>query len=311
MSTDAENCPACKAGKLCLRHGAGVYLSGPGGHRRAPSGDDPTSDAADGPTAALASPEGPLDPDQVKCPRCYAEAGKPCRTPAGSRAQKLHAARRLATRPDDEQTPKRSPHGHSFTSEQATEAAKKAAQSRRRRKSELEAEAERLRVELEREKLEQEAARLARDASRYADQRAKLKARVLDVAVVAFEATHEALTHQRVIKMDADGRPVMIPKEVTEIDRDGNIETKIVDVPDVRGYATAKDAASLMAAAAAALDKVRLEEDKPTGIHRNESRELDPLSAKLADELGHEGVEKLIATARMLDGMPDPEGPAT
>lgn len=302
MSTDAENCPACQAGKLCLRHVEGVYLSGPDGLQKAPSGDDPTSDAGDGPTAALASPEGPLDPDQVKCPRCFSEPGDPCRTPTGARAQKLHAARKRATRPDAEQTPV---HGRAFTSEQASEAAKISQQNRRRRRAELEAQAEEMRVQLEREKLEREAVRLARDAARYADQRAKLKALVLDTAVVAFEAAHESLTHQRRVMTDGEGRVVKVTKEVLMLDEDGNTKREMVEVPDERGYATAKDAASLMAAAAASLDKVRLEEDKPTGIHRNQT--VDASDTALAEQLGTEGVEKLIAAARLLD--PPTEGP--
>jgi hypothetical protein len=104
--------------------------------------------------------------------------------------------------------------------------------------------------------------------------------------------------------LDSEGKPVTLPKEVKTIDDMGNEMTEIVEVPDVRGYATAKDAQALMTAAALALDKVRLEEDKPTGIHRNES--ADPSYSKLADELGTEGVEKLIATARLLN--PPTEG---
>jgi hypothetical protein len=291
MGTDAENCPACQAGKLCLKHGEGVYLSGPDGHTKASGTEADSSDLG-----------AVLDPDQIKCRRCFAAPGKPCVTPTGARAQVIHKVRKRDARPDEPQTP--SPHGRGFTSEQASAAAKSAAQSRRRRKAETEARAEEIRVQLEREKLEAEATRLARDASRYADQRAKLKALVLDVAVAAFDATHEALTHQRRIVMDDEGRPIKVTKEIIMLDEDGNGVRELVEVPDERGYATAKDAASLMAAAAASLDKVRLEEDKPTGIHRNQT--VDATDAALAEQLGKEGVDRLIEAARLLD--PPPNG---
>lgn len=309
MGTDAENCPQCKAGKLCLKHGSGIHHIGPDGVTKY----DPAGIGTGSPEGPTGKPEGvesdgqgdplsrlgetaALDPDQVKCPRCLAQPGKPCQTRMGRRAQTIHAARKNATRPDHEQTPKPGAKGRRFTSEEASAAAKKAAQSRRRRTSELEALAEQRRVELERQALEDEADRLARDASRYARQRAALKARVLDVATAAFDAAHEALTHIRRTVVDDEGRIVTVVKEITVVDqRTGEKGLEQIEVPDVRGYASPKDAQALMLAAGTSLDKLRLEEDKPTGIHRNERGDGD-----LVEKLGTEGVEKLLAAAKTL-----------
>lgn len=244
-----------------------------------------------------------LDPDEVTCPRCGAAPGDVCRKPTGDRAPTIHAARRReATR--DPANPTKHQRGtrrggsktgggsdaSRFDTDRARKAQQKAAQSRRRRRAELDAQRERAREQAEADAIREEAERLAADAARYARDRERLRRKVLDTAIDAYDTAHKAIGGVQRVELDDEGRAVQVP---VEYDTPGG-DRRVKLVPDVRGAYTADNALKLVQAAGLALDKLRLEEGQPTG-HTHHTGGAPTES--VADQLGREGVAELIGFA--------------
>lgn len=225
----------------------------------------------------------PLDPDQVRCRRCGQEPGSPCRQPNNAVAREIHVVRRRDAvnggPPPPVAKPKRRPGKSNLTPAARAKGNKASAQARRRRAAELAAEVEAARVEAAREAIEREAAKLAEDASRYARDRAVLRRHVLDGAARSYERLLESLRDVRRVQLDDDGRVVTEPIEHWKGDRLIRVET-----PIVRGGWEPADVERIAKVAAAALNSLRLEEGKPTGIERVEGPESDLQSLDL-DEL--------------------------
>lgn len=248
------------------------------------------------------SDDRPLDPDEVRCPKCGADPGDVCRQPNGDRARTIHVLRRRAVDdPPPAARPAKTPHrtrdkppdSSTFTSETASAAARKSAQERRRRRAEAAAQVEAKREAAEREAIELEAERLARDAVQYDRDRAILRRHTLDAASKAYERLLEGLDGLQVVKLDEDGRPISRPVET--VDRNGRQVVR--NLPDVRGAYSSDTVERLAKIAASTLVSLRLEEDKPTGITRQTG------DTGAADKLGEAGVAELIAWAS--ENLPD------
>ncbi len=249
----------------------------------------------------------PLDPDLVRCPKatCPAGPGEVCRTPSGKKAARIHPERRrLAaaggverSRANVEQTSGKSKPVPA-TKASRSKGGKAASQARRRRRAEIEAQAEQLRVEEERRVAAEHAEQLAQDALRYTRDRATLKRHVLDSALKAHERLVESLVHLHApAGYDEEGRPRTKPVELFTTER--GVRKRVVDAdgtpavreePDVVGYWSVQQVESLAKAAGAALNSLRLEEGKATGITAETSG--------AAANLGDEGVAKLIEYAQ-------------
>lgn len=241
----------------------------------------------------------PLDPDEVTCPTCGQPPAKVCRQPNGKPARAIHVTRRRAAERGEievpDATPTQTPRprktkngGKPFDSTAASAAAKKSAQARRRRSAEVAAETERLRAEAEARALTAEAEKLADDAVRYAKDRAILRRHTLDAALKSATRLIEGLDGIQLVRLDDDGRPIMVAEEYE--DREGR--TKQRQVPDIRGAWSAANVERLAKVAASALNSLRLEEGKPTGITS------DTAASGAADALGEQGVAELIAWAQ-------------
>ena len=228
----------------------------------------------------------PLDPDLAYCTRCKAEPGDVCRTPRGEQAASIHAERRRRAaagldRVDRPRTGVTPP-----PADARSKGGKATAQARRRRKAELAAETEQRRADLERAALEREADALAADAARYANDRAKLRRKVLDGASIAYDRLIESLEGLERVKVDDEGKPYTRAEEYE--DRDGR--TRQREVPDVRGAYSAATAERIAKVAASALVSLRLEEGKPTGI-------TELATGQASEVLGAAGVDELLAWA--------------
>lgn len=240
----------------------------------------------------MSSPGDRLDPDEVQCPTCGMAPGAVCRQPSGRRARAIHRTRRRAADRGEITVPRATdtrhpPKGGTFNSETATRAAKASAQARRRRSAEVAAQVEQRRADAEAAALEAEAEKLAADATRYARDRANLTRKVLDAAVKSTERLIESLDGMERSELDDDGRVVC-----TAVERpDRNGVPRQVEIPDVRGWATADTIERLARSAAATLNSLRLEEGKPTGINRDEG------SGRTSEVLGETGVGELLTWA--------------
>lgn len=242
----------------------------------------------------------PLDPDEIACPRCHAQPGEVCRDPRGRKAKRLHTARRAAAAG----TPPLDPNANTgqFDADRARAAGSaggsKSAESKRRR-------AERIREEREARELaalSERAAELANDAARYDRQRSELRDRVFRVAAKAWQRAEQALDGLQVTKLDEDGRPALI---VRELETDGG-ERVLRRMLDKRGAFTPADVKAIMTAAAIALDKLRLEEGKPTSrIGMTE----EPDRGDPVEELGSERLAGLLDRARNVVDTYRPEHP--
>lgn len=235
-----------------------------------------------------------VGPDEIKCRKCGADEGDVCRQPNGKVAASIHVVRRRdaerANRTPSE--PRPSP----GTSEGRSRGGKRAAQERRRRKSELAAQVEAKRVAAENAAIENEAERLAADAARYATDRNLLRRATLENALASAGALGECLRDLRRLELDAEGFPKTQGVEV--FDRktglpvfDPSGERVIEQVPIVKGYTTPQNVETLSKAAAQQLVSVRLEEGKPTGIHEHLG---DGGASKI---LGDAGVRELLEFA--------------
>jgi hypothetical protein len=260
----------------------------------------------------------PLDPDEVRCRKCGSNPGEVCRYPNGDRARAVHAIRRRdaanggtpAQPENDPQRPtiddlpakirEKAAGSSTFTSESASAAAKRSAQERRRRRAEAAAQVEAKREQAQREALEQEAEALARDAVRYDRDRALLKRQTLDAAGKAYTRLIDGLEHLRRPRgFDADGKPetdtietyrIKEGKRERVLEADGTPATH-EEVAIVGAY-DAGTLERLAKIAASTLISLRLEEDKPTGITRDDGRET------AADVLGAAGVDELLSWAK-------------
>lgn len=211
----------------------------------------------------------PLDPDEVDCPRCEAPAGAVCVTPGGAKSRTVHVERRrLAARggtpPSPPRHERRSTRKPTPPSDEARSRGGKAtAQARRRRKAELAAKVEAAREKAEADALEAEAVRLAEDAARYDRDRAIVKRQTLDAAHKIGERLLDAVDHvARPAGYDEQGVPRTKPVEFT--DKDGNVHVE--EVLDRVGYWSVGQIVDLGKAASVALNALRLEEGKATGI---------------------------------------------
>lgn len=238
-----------------------------------------------------AVPELPPDPDEIACPRCGAEPGAVCREPNGRKAKRLHAARRIASGAldPDAVTP----------AEIGRKGGKASGETRKQRRDRLRAE----RDALVADRLSEEAAALANDAARYDRSRAELRQTVFRVASKAYAAAECAIDGLQTVRLDDEGRPAMIPRETVTYDSEGTETRKIVEVPDVRGIYTAAQVHRLVSSAALALEKLRLEEGKPTaGVHHTGTVGVD---AQAVEDLGPEALHAMLERARgVLPGEP-------
>lgn len=259
----------------------------------------------------------PLDPDEVKCPRCKSAPSVPCVTAAGAKSRTVHMERRrlAATGKREQPRAKRSTTGSRKspgTPEGRSKGAKAANQARARRRAEAAALAEQMREEAEAEALAREAQSLAEDAVKYDKDRAVVRRQTLTAAQLAGERLVEGLTHMnRPRSFDENGMPstrteevyrTVKGKRVRETDADGTPTTR--EVPDNVGWYTVDKLEALAKVAAATLNAVRLEEGKPTGILRNQGDTgRDP-----AEVLGAAGIRELAAFA--VENLVDDEGGA-
>ena len=233
------------------------------------------------------TPADRLDPDQVPCPRCGMGPGQVCRQPDGNRARAIHAARRRAADAPPANPTQTRHGGKRFDSASASAAARRSAQERRRRAAENAAAVEAARAQAEADALEAEAQQLAADATRYARDRAILRRKVLDAAQLATTRLVESLEGLERAQVDDDGRVVR-----TAVERpDRNGVPRQIEVPDMRGWASADTVERLARSASLTLNSLRLEEGKPTGIERHEG------TGGTAATLGEAGVSELIAWA--------------
>lgn len=239
---------------------------------------------------------GPLDPDEVVCPKCGSLPMEVCRRPSGDKAPTIHLARRRAaaageiTPADPVQPPQRKKRrkpetSSTFDSDTASKAAKASAQARRRRAQEAAAAREAARERAEREAIEAEAVKLAEDAVRWEADRALVRRQVLDTTRKAFTRLDEGLDGLQRVIVDEEGRPETVTVE--RVDKDGR--PRHVNVPDVRGAYSAETVERLAKVAASTLNNLRLEEGKATEIHGGTS--------SVADVLGDTGTAELIAYA--------------
>lgn len=248
----------------------------------------------------------PLDPDQVECPTCTANVGEVCLAPSGRKSRTVHMARRRAAvagqvhRRRREQP--RDRRGSSpATPEGSSKGGKVTAQNRRRRKAEIAAAAEAEKERLEHEAMQAKAEQLASDAVKYAEDRQLVRRQALDNAYKAGERLGEALTHLKRPKgYDEDGKPITEPVEKFHIvkgkraplfDIDG--ERVIDERPEIVGHWSVAEVESLAKSASVALNALRLEEGKPTGILEQQGDGTRP-----ADVLGEAGVDDLIEFAQ-------------
>lgn len=239
----------------------------------------------------------PLDPDEITCRKCLANPGEVCRQPNGDKARTIHAVRRrdAADGNPPAVSPVKTPSkmrtkpktSSTFDSDKASAAGRKSAQERRRRRAEAEAALEAKREEAQRRKVEEEAERLAADALRFERDRAILKRHVLDGALKAYAKLIEGLDGLQRVELDDDGRPCLTPREFVNARGDRGVR----DVPDVRGAYSAEHVERIAKVAASALNSLRLEEGKPTGINRNEGGD------QVAEALGEAGVRDLVEWA--------------
>lgn len=239
-------------------------------------------------------PVEPLDPDEIRCPKCGADPGEVCRQPNSKVAATIHVARRRAANRANRSPsePRPSP----ATAEGRSLGGKRAGQERRRRKAELAAAIEQKRAEAEARAIDDEAAKLAADAARYATDRAILKRATLDNALATAHALGTTIRDLRRLELDEDGTPRTTPVEV--FDRktglpvfDGQGDRVVEERPIAKGYTSPGDVETLSKAAAQQLASVRLEEGKPTGIDQH----LGTGGAR--EILGDAGVRELLEFA--------------
>lgn len=241
----------------------------------------------------MTTPGDRLDPDQVQCPTCGVDPGAVCRQPSGRRARAIHRTRRRAADRGEVAVPRAKPKqtrpGRSnLTPEDRAKGARASAQARRRRAAEVAARVEQQRAEAEAAALEAEAAKLAEDATRYARDRATLTRKVLDAATGATNRLIESL--DGIERPDLDDEGVVVTRPVEKWDTKAE-RMRVIEVPLVRGWASADTIERLARSAAATLNSLRLEEGKPTGINRDEG------SGRTAEVLGETGVGELLTWA--------------
>lgn len=250
----------------------------------------------------------PLDPDEVTCPKCGAQAAEICRQPNGDPARTVHLLRRrlaageTAPPAKTPQPPTRKggkPKGSStFDSASASEAARKSAQTRRRRAAEAAAATEAKVVAAEAAAIDEQATKLAEDAVRFAKDRAIVKRQTLDATQLATTRLVEALTHlRRPRSFDQLGKPAVEKLEAFHtvkgvrlplFDADGD---RVIDErPDLVGYYSVDQIAALAKAHAAILVSLRLEEGKATEISGSDGLDV-------ASVLGDAGVGDLVKWA--------------
>lgn len=245
-----------------------------------------------------------LDPDQVECPTCQAPPGSVCRYPSGRKSRTIHHARRRAAAdagtPAQPDTPPRKrkapPNAGKLTAEDRAKGGKAAQEARRRRKEAIAAKA----AEAEAAALAERGEKLAADAARYAEDRAALRRLTLDATRQVGRRLADAAEHmERPAGYDSEGRPRTRKVEAYVTDRygkrtrvlDDEGRPVVVDKPDVVGFHAPETVERLARAYGAAVNALRLEEGKPTGITR------DDTGGSAAEKLGDAGVDELVAWA--------------
>jgi hypothetical protein len=255
------------------------------------------------PGGTLMTTQQPKDPDELTCPRCGALPGGVCRQPNGRVSVRIHMMRRRAsqaTEPNDKPTSavRRSP----GTPEGRRKGQAAQVAARRRRQSELAAATAARREAAEEAALEAEAQALIEDASRYTRDRLLVRRLILDAAQLAGERLVEGLEYMlRPRAFDQEGTPATKPTELYRVSRAG-VRTRFENAdgtpateerPDLVGYYTVDQLEALAKVAATALNSLRLEEGRPTGILENKNGGI----SRTEEILGKLGVAELIAFA--------------
>lgn len=245
-----------------------------------------------------------LDADEVPCPRCSAKVGAVCTTPTGRKAKTVHRERReLAASGGGKATVERAPSKRDrkkpsppATRESRAKGGRAASASRRARRAAVEELVGQLRADA----LVERAAKLAEDAVRFDTDRMIVKRLALDAALSAVSTLGEALEGVRRVRLDEDGRPVVIPTELVnpetgEAIRDRDGRAKIEKRIDVRGGWTTAQIRDLSVVWGVALDKLRLEEGSATsrseivgsgGLAHHSDAELEELVTRSRKALG-------------------------
>lgn len=225
-----------------------------------------------------------LDPDEITCPTCASPPGVVCLTPKGRKAKTIHRARRdtAATAGDRQDPPKKAKRPAPARETAVAGGKAKAAQARADRKL-VEAVIGRRRAQA----IIDDAEKLAHDVVERVRLRETSKRLTLDNLVRALGTLGAALEGYRAVELDAEGRPLIVAREVTDEetgetvrDRDGR--AKVKRGLDYRGAYGPDDVQKLSVAVGILIDKVRLEEGSVTS--RSEVLTPEAAIAELSDE---------------------------
>lgn len=251
----------------------------------------------------------PLDPDELPCPRCHVPPGEVCRRPNGTKAPRIHAARKAIAavekiepdRPGVEPTDP-APRARKAAPPATAESRRKGGKAAQERSAARRAELVARREEAERAAIKAQADELARRAADYDLRRMALRAKVFDVAAKVWTKAEEVVDGLQTIQLDENGRPKRVAVEVDK--PDGGVEHRVV--LDVRGAYSARDVRQVVMAAATALDKLRLEEGQPTGITENRGAGFEHELGDLTTLPDAELAELLDRMRRATGGKPPP-----
>lgn len=209
-----------------------------------------------------------LDPDEVTCPTCNADPGAVCTTPTGARSKTVHAARRraAAAAPADERPASvavRKPRGKGKPPPATRESRAKGARAANEAKRARIAEVRELVGEIRARAIVERAETLAANAVRFDQDRMLVKRLALDATIVAGATFVEALEGYRRLRLDEEGRPIVVSVETDEVDHDGRRKPPRRQL-DTRGAFSPDDVKALAVAWGVSLDKLRLEEGSST-----------------------------------------------